>query len=193
MVKRVFIIHGWEGYPEEGWFPWLKKELENRNFQVFVPAMPETGHPRIETWVPHLAKLVGKLDKETYFVGHSIGCQTILRYLQTIKTSVGGAIFVAGWVSLTLIATRTKEEQAIAKPWFETPIDFVKIKKTSSHFTAIFSDDDPYVPLENIATYREKLDAKIIIEKGKGHFSGEDNITKLPLVLKELLYMARER
>jgi hypothetical protein len=27
-AKRVFIIHGWEGYPEEGWFPWLKKELE---------------------------------------------------------------------------------------------------------------------------------------------------------------------
>ena len=29
-MKKVFIIHGWEGYPEEGWFPWLKKELESR-------------------------------------------------------------------------------------------------------------------------------------------------------------------
>ena len=27
-MQRVFIIHGWDGYPEEGWFPWLKKELE---------------------------------------------------------------------------------------------------------------------------------------------------------------------
>ena len=191
MVKRVFIIHGWEGYPEEGWFPWLKKELENRNFQVFVPAMPEAESPRIESWIPYLARLVGKPDKNTYFIGHSIGCQTILRYLQTIKTSVGGAIFVAGWVSLTLIATRTKEEQAIAKPWLEAPIDFVKVKKTSSHFTAFFSDDDPYVPLENIKTYQERLDAKIIIEKGKRHFGGEDNVTKLPSVLKELLHMAK--
>jgi len=27
-MKRVFIIHGWGGNPEEGWLPWLKKELE---------------------------------------------------------------------------------------------------------------------------------------------------------------------
>ena len=24
MTKRAFIIHGWDGYPDEGWFPWLK-------------------------------------------------------------------------------------------------------------------------------------------------------------------------
>ncbi len=191
MVKRAFIIHGWDGYPEEGWFPWLKRELEKAEFQVFVPAMPEPEHPRIETLVPYLAKLVGKPDKETYFIGHSIGCQTILRYLQTIKESIGGAIFVAGWVSLTPMATRTKEEQAIVKPWFITPIDFVKVKKTSPNFVAIFSDDDPYVPLENIETYQEKLGAKIIIEKKKGHFSGEDNITEIPILLKEVLYMAK--
>lgn len=27
MTRRAFIIHGWEGYPGEGWFPWLKKEI----------------------------------------------------------------------------------------------------------------------------------------------------------------------
>lgn len=39
--KRVFITHGWDGYPEEGWFPWLKKEkvilvevMELQNFQL---------------------------------------------------------------------------------------------------------------------------------------------------------------
>jgi esterase/lipase len=36
-MKKVFIIHGWDGYPEEGWFPWLKKELEKKGFSVFVP------------------------------------------------------------------------------------------------------------------------------------------------------------
>ena len=29
-MKRVFIIHGWEGHPENAWFPWLKKELEQK-------------------------------------------------------------------------------------------------------------------------------------------------------------------
>lgn len=36
-MKRIFIAHGWDGCPEEGWFPWLKKELEIREFEVFVP------------------------------------------------------------------------------------------------------------------------------------------------------------
>ena len=35
-MKRVYIIHGWEGYPEEGWFPWLKKELEDRGFDALL-------------------------------------------------------------------------------------------------------------------------------------------------------------
>ena len=32
-MKRVFIIHGWDGYPEEGWFPWLKEELEKEDLK----------------------------------------------------------------------------------------------------------------------------------------------------------------
>ena len=49
-MKRVFIIHGWEGFPEEGWFPWLKNELEAKGFEVHVPNMPDSEHPRIQKW-----------------------------------------------------------------------------------------------------------------------------------------------
>lgn len=66
MSKRVFLIHGWEGYPEEGWRPWLKKELEGRGFEVFVPAMPDTKNPHLDKWLPHLADLVGKPSENDY-------------------------------------------------------------------------------------------------------------------------------
>ena len=39
MVKRVFVVHGWDGHPAEGWFPWLKKELEKRGYLVNVLRM----------------------------------------------------------------------------------------------------------------------------------------------------------
>lgn len=32
-MKRVIMIHGWEGYPEEGWRPWLKQKVR----RVFEP------------------------------------------------------------------------------------------------------------------------------------------------------------
>ncbi|MEK7531450.1 MAG: alpha/beta hydrolase, partial [Patescibacteria group bacterium] len=88
------------------WFPWLKTELEKNGFQVHVPAMPESAEPKIEAWVSHLSKIVGDVDKNTYFVGHSIGCQTILRYLETLPADkkVGGATFVAGWFTLMNLA-----------------------------------------------------------------------------------------
>src|SRR3972149_1809387 len=98
MKKRVFIAHGWEGTPESGWFPWLKQELETRGFDVFVPQLPDTNHPRREKWVPALAEVVGVPDEQTYLIGHSMGCQTIARYLESLPEGVrvGGAIFVAG-------------------------------------------------------------------------------------------------
>ena len=39
-MKNVIIIHGTEGYPEENWFPWLKKNLEERGYNVTVPQFP---------------------------------------------------------------------------------------------------------------------------------------------------------
>ena len=80
-MKRAIIVHGWDGFPEEAWFPWLKRELEARGFTVDVPQMPEAATPKIDLWVPALAQAVGAPDVELVLIGHSIGVQTILRYL----------------------------------------------------------------------------------------------------------------
>ncbi len=186
MVKRVFIVHGWGGYPEEGWFPWLKEELINRGFEVYVPSMPETDNPTIENWVENLKKIVKNPDFNTSFVGHSIGCQTILRYLQELKSDikVGKIILVAPWFRLKMY--ETKEEVEIAKPWIERKIDFTKVLLHTKDITSIFSNNDYFVYVEDSEILKKNLGSKIIIEKNKGHFSGSDGIKKLPSVLNEL-------
>ena len=192
MKKRVFIIHGWDGYPEEGWFPWLKKELELRDFEVFVPAMPDPAKPKIENWIPFLSRLVGLPDQQTFFVGHSIGCQAIIRYLETLPegTTIGGAVFVAGWYNLRSLQNETEEDKQIANPWINTPRDDNKIRKVVNKAVAIFSDNDPFVLPENQESWKEKVGAKIIIEHNKGHFSGSDGIAELPVVLESVLNLA---
>ena len=195
MKKRVFIIHSWGGNPNEGWFPRLKRELEKKSFKVFVPEMPNTDEPKIEEWVSFLANLVGEPDEKTYFVGHSIGCQTIMRYLETLENkNIGGAVFAAGWFGLMEYAYTEEpqyeeESRKIAEPWVNTPIDLERVRKTADNFTAIFSDNDPYVDLSNADIFREKLGAEIIIEKGKGHLRGEDGVTELDSVLRSILSM----
>ena len=189
MTKRVFIAHGWGGAPQEGWFPWLKKELEEKGFQVTVPAMPQPKHPKIEEWVRFLRKVVRKPDENTFLVGHSIGAQTVLRYLESLspKVKVGGVILLAGWINLSEKAFENAEDFQTARPWLDTPIDWQKIKSHTSNFTAIFSDNDHFVPLTDSKIFKEKLGAKIVIEKDKAHYSGSDGITELSIVLKELL------
>lgn len=191
-MKRVFIIHGWEGNPNNAWFPWLRKELETRGFEVQAPAMPNPDEPDKDSWVAYLSQMVGIPDSDTYLIGHSIGCKAIMRYLESLpdNNQIGGVIFVASWLILTHMEDRTDDEKRVVTAWSNPPYDFPKIKKIGNKFVAIFSDDDPEVPLENTKVFEKEFGAKIIVESGKGHFSDDAEVFELPVVLEELLKMA---
>ncbi len=191
-MKKVVLVYGWEGNLDNCWFPWLKKELESRDFEVIIPEMPDSENPKIELWVSKLQKVIKEIDENTYFIGHSIGCQSIMRYLEELQEDkrIGGIIFVAGFFNLFHL--ETEEEKIIAKPWLETPINTEKIKKYTNKIIAIFSDNDPDVPLSDSDLFKERLNAKIIIEHEKGHFDDDAGITELPVVLNKLLEISNE-
>ena len=185
MPKRVIMIHGWEGYPEEGWRPWLRKELEPRGFTVSIPAMPETQLPQMEKWVAYLSETIGIPDEQTYLVGHSLGAITILRYFESLKNKqiIGGAIFISGF-SYDLEYAGYNHELA---SFFKTPVDWKKIKLHCPKFTVIHSTDDKWVPVKHAMLLTEKLHAKKIIQTDMKHYGGDDGIFELPIVLNELL------
>ena len=194
MTKRVFIIHGWEGSPQEPMHQWLKKELESKGFSVIIPKMPNADAPIIKEWIDKLQEVATNLDKETFFIGHSVGCQGILRYLETLSSDVkiGGAIFIAPWLELDQKTIEEEGEEVIeiADPWVKTPINWDKVKSHCDKFTCILSDNDYYVPLSNKQLFEQKLNAKIIIEENKGHFAPADNISDNPTALKELIQIS---
>ena len=179
-MKRAIIIHGWGGNSLGGWIPWVKRELEAKGVKVDTPNMPNSESPVIDHWVPHLQKVIGTPDEDTYLVGHSIGCQTILRYLEKNNIKVGGVCFVAGWFSLSGEVIANPEDAVIAKPWVETPINLEKVRAKAPKFISIFSDDDPFVPEENWKQF-ETLGKTIILHE-KGHVEGQE-----PEILKAVL------
>ncbi|MBI4084928.1 MAG: serine hydrolase family protein [Candidatus Liptonbacteria bacterium] len=192
-MKRLIIVHGWDGHPKANWFPWLKRELEKKGFEVLVPQLPDPGTPRIEKWVAKLAETVGTPDENTYFVGHSIGCATIAHYLEKLpeEVKVGGAIFVGGFFK-ELTNLSGPEEEKIAENWLKAPIDFQKVKSHLPKSIAIFSDDDPWVPLDNVDDFRDKLGSEIITKKGMGHFNEDAGFIELPIVLELILDMSKQ-
>ena len=187
-MKKIFIIHRWGGTPDSDWYPWLKQKLENKGFEVQVPKMPNSDEPEIDAWVSHLKKLVKNPDKDTYFIGHSIGCQTIMRYLESLPANVkvGDAVFIAGWFNLDNL--EGEEVESIANPWIKTSIDFNKVKQKLGKLTVFLSTNEPYGLIEkNSKIFKEKLGAKVIIEKNKGHFTEDDNITEMPEIISNIL------
>src|SRR3989344_3870904 len=175
MEKRIFIVHGWGGSPNEILHKLLKKKFSTEGFEIFALTMPNTNEPGINEWVEFLKNAVGKVDETTNFIGHSIGCQTIMRYLETLPedTKVGKCVFIAGWFNLDNM--ETEEERIIAKPWIESPINLNKIKKITKEIVVFLSSNEPYDCVKDISTiFREKLRAKVIIEKDMGHFTDEE-------------------
>ena len=179
-MKKVYIIHGWGMDSNMPWIKWLEQELAKKGFEVHALDMPNTEHPKIEEWVEYLEEHVGSIDEETYFIGHSIGSQTIIRFLEKLpkQKHIKGVVFVAGWFHLVNLEP---EEFEIAHPWINNKVDLERIKRHTNNLLAVFSDNDPYVPESEVEYFRDNLGAKIIIKKNAGHF---EDIDKIEEVLK---------
>lgn len=184
---KIYIIHGWDGSPDEPMLKHIKKEAESLRHKVTILEMPEPAVPTISAWMNTIDDSV-KPDKDTVFIGHSIGCQAILRYLETITTPIRAIILIAPWMTLDEEALRKEGEEMleIAGPWVNTPINWELVKKNAGKVICLFSDNDPYVPLSNADTFRDNLNAKIIIEKDKGHFSEDTGVKSNRTVIEEL-------
>ncbi len=183
-MKKAILVHRWSGGANDDWRPWLKTELEKIGYDVTVPDMPDTDAPVIEKWVDHLADSVGTIDSQTIFVGHSIGCQAILRYLERENTPIGGAVFVAGWFNLDNLEDAETEE--IAKPWITIPIDVEKVKAVLPKSTLIISDNDPYDNFEYNKKKFTELGSEIVVLHGAGHITQDGGFTQLPEALEAI-------
>ena len=181
-MKKVYLVHCWGASSEENWYPELQEKLAEKGFEVKVFSMPNTEAPLIEEWIRYLEDNVKDVDENTYFVGHSVGCQTIMRFLEKLHRGkrIGGCFFVAPWFNLVNLEP---EEMEIAHPWMNTKTDFARILTHCSNFLCLFSSNDPYVPQSDHSIFEKDLGAKIVLEQNRGHFTEKQE----PKILEEAL------
>jgi len=182
-MKKIYIIHGWEGDSRGDWIPWAKNAFEEIGHSVVVPDMPDTKHPKIVPWVMKLRMLAVEAGEESVFIGHSIGCQTIMRFLEAHDRKVGGAIFVAGWFNL--INLEGIVAQGVADQWMNAPLNFEKIKSNLPKSVAVLGNNDTWVPCEETKKdFEEKLGTKVIVLDGAGHMTGDDGFGPFPKLIE---------
>lgn len=187
-MRRAFIIHGWQGNPKQGWYPWLGSLLEERGFSVTIPRMPDADDPQPDAWTDTISRLVGTSDIDTYLVGHSAGANAILRYLALGRGKVGGAVLVAPWPCLKAEDRRYGKEMGAR--WLSDGHEWKKARKNAASITALFSTNDPYVNWCDSETFARELCCKVIIMQGWAHFNEHRGIMELPAAYDAVLEQA---
>ncbi|MCZ8517850.1 MULTISPECIES: RBBP9/YdeN family alpha/beta hydrolase [Paenibacillus] len=186
MGKQVYIIHGYGASPNNHWFPWLKEALLADDHQVSVLDMPNSSDPRKEEWLDTLAKGIKSIDNKTYFVTHSLGSITLLKYLEQLNPlpTFGGFILVSGFAKpLSLFPS--------INPFTEKEVDYNKIIAATNSRAVIAAKDDNIVPFQFSQHLSKQLDASFIsVEKG-GHFLEDDGYITFPAVYDILNQMIK--
>src|SRR5580765_3812024 len=95
---HIYIVHGYGASSTDHWFPWLKQEMEARGASVSIIDLPTPTDPKLDEWEQALRTQVHSIDKNAYFVAHSLGSVTLLRFLeQENPNGLGGYILVSGF------------------------------------------------------------------------------------------------
>lgn len=178
---RVHIIHGYAASPADHWFPWLERELERRGARVDIVELPASDAPRPEAWLQALEVQVGRPDRNTFFVAHSLGGITLLRYLESLQPEpeVGGYILVSGFNDRLAILPQL---DGFVRP----ELDHDRLARIASARTVIAARDDTIVPYGLSLELADALQARFVTVERGGHFLGSDGFNGFPLVLQEL-------
>ncbi len=178
-MANVFIIHGLEGYPEENWFPWLKKELEKLGHKVFVPQFPTPENQTLDNWLQVFEQYDNKLTKDSIVIGHSLGVPFLLSVIE--EQSIKAAFLVSGFVGK--IGNQFDES---LKTFAQKSFNWRQIKNNCKRFYLFHSDNDPYIRIEKAEELAQNLDTEVILVKGAGHFNSTASYNNFDLLLKKI-------
>ncbi|MBU0577756.1 alpha/beta hydrolase [Patescibacteria group bacterium] len=183
-MTNIFIIHGVYGHPGENWFPWLKSELEKLNCKVFIPEFPTPENQTLENWLKVFEEYEQYLNEDSIIIGHSLGTPFLLNILEKIDTPIKAAYCIAGYDPSTL--PTTSEWYEMVETFVNKPFDWEKIRQNCRNFHIYHSDNDPYFPLYLAEDLANKLDSKVNIIKGAGHFNEDAGYTEFDLLLGDI-------
>ena len=187
MFDRVVIVPRWAGDPRSDWYPWVTAELgrSHPGLRVDALALPNPSAPVIDQCVAALEAELG-LDlaalASTLLVGHSVGCQALMRYLADQAPVADGGpvptlVCVAGWWTID-------EPWPAIRPWLDTPIALPRLRANTNRVITLISDDDPFTRdwRANKATWEQRLDADVRLSVGGRHFNAAEEPAVLELI-----------
>ena len=180
-MENYFIIHGSFGSPFGNWFGWLRKQLEEKNREVYTPDFPTgVGYQNYENWSKLLKVYLdaGLINKNTTIIAHSIAPIFISKFLVENKVLVKKLIFVCGFNNYLGI---NEEYDAVNNSMYFDNLS--EIKQYANDIICYYSDNDPYVRYEVEKQFADTICTEQYVIKGAGHINAESGYTKFDEIL----------
>lgn len=181
MARNFLIFHGTGGSPRGNWFSWLKKELEKKNYKVFVPQFPTPEGQSLQSWLNILENYNKYINEKSVIIGHSLGGLFLLRVLERLESLIYAAFFVSAPVGVKPIRYY---ESDFKFSGFD--FDWKKIKSNALNFRVYHSDNDPYVCLGNGEKLAKELNTELIFIPQAGHLNAESGYMTFEKLLADL-------
>ncbi|MCB9690908.1 MAG: alpha/beta hydrolase [Alphaproteobacteria bacterium] len=165
-MDRIVLVPRWGATARDDWYPWLRAEVDVP--VAVVPLEPTPAAPSLEACQAAIAAVATGDLRGTLLVGHSVGCQVVMRFLAGVPPGAGplGFLAVAGWFTLDTA-------WPTIRPWIDTPIDTDAVRRACPDVRLLLSDDDPFTGdhVANAALWRERLGAAVELVPGARHFN----------------------
>lgn len=169
MIERVVVMPRWSGTPESDWYPWLRAALGEWGGALDVLTLPDKDAPRIEACLAAIEAAVDEATLgSTLLVGHSVGCQVMVRWLaRRSGARAAGLLAVAGWWSVDA-------PWPSIVPWIESPVDTERARAAVERVVVLLSDDDPFTAdhAANARAWVARMGAEVRAVPGAKHFNG---------------------
>jgi uncharacterized protein len=179
-MTSVLVVPRWSGTATSDWYPWLALQLAAPAGPTVdvVPLQPDPDAPLIGPAVAELALRVRDAADPVVLVGHSVGCQVVLRYLgREPDPKVEAAVMVAGWFTVD-------ESWPAIQSWLEASheVDSLPIPTW-----VLVSTNDPFTA--DAAATRDRwmaLGAAVSLHDDVGHFNASEEPAVLEVVRRSL-------
>lgn len=163
-MKNATIFHGTAGSPDHFWFPYLKEKLENDEYKVWLPQLPDADLPDIHKWLSYALEN-GNYSANSVLIGHSAGCPLILSLLENIDLKIHQAILVSGFI---------KPLDDDPEPVLQETYNWKSIKNRCNKFYFINSDNDPWGCDDKAGRAMfDNLGGELLIRHGEGHMGSD--------------------
>lgn len=187
-MDKAIILHGWWWSSKENWFPYIKKELDKKLYDVYIPNLPNTKNPILEEQLEYIDIYASDFQNWWLIIWHSLWWQLALHFIE--KNDIKDSLIILVAPSYDNTTKELWEKVAGGSyeylvSYNEAKVNFDKINKLNNRFIIFLSDNDPFINMENAKKYYGKLkNIEFIDFENMWHFNQSAWVYELEDILK---------